>query len=249
MSGTLMAHRNTRKVTRETLLALPPPEALGPRHRPVPHHELVTTLERAADANGYRVVREEFAINGSNTDIFGVFDIARTNGDNSAERGLALGFRGSNARKLALKAVAGSHVFVCDNLCLHGEFVAMFRKHTTGLDLEAETRGAFERFLEQSRQLDNGIEELQARRVSDTEAKEIIYEVFSTRVLPLRLLPEVDQTYFRPDESWTDCTPRTHWGVYSACTRSARRLELASRMRATTRLAQLFDLGRAQKRT
>ncbi len=68
---------------------------------------------------------------------------ALSNGD----RGLGLDFRHGNDQSMSLHLVAGTRVFVCDNLTLSGDMIVLRRKHTKGLSLRDEVRAGIERLL------------------------------------------------------------------------------------------------------
>src|SRR4029077_10355795 len=181
--STLIAHSpkfQSKLVTLGQLAALPPPVALGSRHKPVPHHELVGTILEVADKAGLKVSREQYALGKGGAALFGVLDFE---GDN-AERSTSLGFRNSTNQDMALRAVAGSHVFVCDNLALSGEFESWSRMNTTGLNLASVITEGFAKFQKQSEDFDASVKRLSEVAVSDDEAKARMWDVFSKGILP-----------------------------------------------------------------
>jgi hypothetical protein len=170
-------------------------------------------------------------------------------GPAAPEEGMALGLRQGNDLSYAIEIVAGQRIFVCDNLALYGEVIAVRRKHTSGLRLQEELAAGIDRYLEYVGRLVDGIAALKEREIGNAEAKRAIYDVFAQRVLPLRFFDDVDRAYFRPEAGWTDCQPRTLWAVHNACTRAARDLPMNVKLQATTRLGRLFGLGRTREQT
>jgi hypothetical protein len=140
-----------------------------------------------------------------------------------------------------------ARIFVCDNLTLYGDVIAVRKKHTSGLRLPEELAAGLDRYLEYVGRLVDGIATLKERAIETAEAKRAIYDVFAARILPLRFFDDVDRAYFRPEAGWTDCQPRTLWAVHNACTRVARALPLNVQLQATTRLGRLFGLGRSRE--
>ena len=247
-AGVLIAHAGATKVGRDVLQALPKPEPKGPRHHPVPHIDLVESIERAASDRGLEIDREEFAVQRGADLIFGVMDFKRVPGMFDrllpGEDGcLSLGFRAGNGRRMSLQAVAGARVFVCDNLCFSGDMIALQRKHTTGLNLDVEIDAALDRYLAHAGKLSDELNRLGDTEVSDDEAKVVIFDAFEGGALPPTKLPHVIANYFHPTAAMTDCQPRTLWGVHNACTRIVRDMKPRPAFEATTLLGKLFGIG------
>ncbi len=241
---------DSARVTRDTLRALPLPQPLSRRHRPVPHIELVEALQAQLDRRGLAITREQLALRRDGQRLFGTMDLAwQARAPAPTDEGLALGLRQGNDLSYAIEIVAGQRIFVCDNLALYGEVIAVRRKHTSGLRLPEELAAGMDRYLEYVGRLVDGIATLKEREIETAEAKRAIYDVFAQRILPLRFFDDVDRAYFRPETGWSDCQPRTLWAVHNACTRAARELPMNVKLRATTRLGRLFGLGRIREQT
>lgn len=218
MSSTLCAHVDAHRVDADVLAALPAPTALGRYHRPIPHHEVVSALHDALAGASFVVERMQFALSPDNARLFGVLDL-RAPSTTTPDMGWSYGFRSSTDSSLALKAVAGRRVFVCDNLALAGEMFALHHKATTGFNVVDAMRDSIDRFVAQQRALGDAIAEAQSTTLTDGDAKALFYTLFATKRLPLRLLPGVHHTYFEPEPTWTDCQPRSRWGAFNAITR------------------------------
>jgi hypothetical protein len=244
MSSSLL-HGKSRLVTFDALHRLPTPESLGTSHKPVAHSVLVEALRAEADRRGYRIEREQFALDAKNAKMFGVMDLVSRERVLSLPEGLALGFRNSTNRTMAIKGVAGNRVMVCDNLTLSGDMIALQRKNTSGLDLSAAMEAGFAKFLQHATTLDRHIARLQAKAITDMEAKEIVFDVFAQQLLPIRLFDYVSQFYFYPAGDMTDCLPRTAYGLFNAFTRSVKALNPLRAWSATVALGHQFGLHSA----
>lgn len=221
--ATLIAHCGAHKVSYADLALLPMPEKMGSRHRPFPHVEMVDMLKEEVSRWQATITREEYAIQTNGKKLFGVFDLNNLGGH--PDRGYAIGFRSSNDETFALRIVAGARVFVCDNLALSGNDVVLNRKHTTGLSLQATLHHSVDQLFKQYASMDQAIARMQEHRLTDPNAKALIYDAFVKENLPLRLFPHVNEWYFESpekiqDESATDCQPRSVWGLHNAFTRS-----------------------------
>lgn len=243
--ATLIAHCGARMIDRVDLDLIPEPKCRGPRHRPVPHHELVETLAAVLEEQHLHIEREEYAIYGDGQRIFGVMDLTSSNGLGSWSRegtSFSLGLRGANDQSLSLQIAVGQRVFVCDNLVFAGDLIALKRKHTTGLRLEAELREAVVRYKEQTINLVEQLDRAKERQLSGFRAKLMLFECFRTGVLPGSKLPKVWESWANPPAEHTDVSehPQTLYSLVQALTREARSLKPARKFEATTRIGRLL---------
>lgn len=250
MSSTLCVHSkrfDAKHVTFDALQALPEPTALGPQHKPIPHHVLISGFRQEAQARGLNIVREQFALGAKTAALFGVMDLERTTETalvpvESGPSGLSLGFRSANDLSLAVRVVAGARVFVCDNLALSGDMFALSRKHTTGLDLEDAIRTGFDKFLGQSERLAAQIAGLNGRVLTEDDAKALIFDLFNLSILPVKLFADVSEFYFTQTDERPDCLPRTAWGLHNAVTRAIKDLKPVPAFKTTVAVGRFFGL-------
>lgn len=246
MTGsTLIAHNprfESKLVTLEQLKALPEPEPLGLRHKPVPHAQLVEGILAEVERRELVPVRTQLALGAKGHALFGVMDLQKVGVEATGERGVSFGFRSSTNSSLAIKAVAGTRVFVCDNLALSGDMIAFLKKSTIGLDFKDMIAHGFDQFAEHVTVMDLHIAELGATALSDGEAKQRIFDVFNAGIMPVRLFDDVARIYFQPTEDMTDVQPRTLWGLHNAFTRAARDLGPGRLFNATVQLGRMFGM-------
>ncbi len=247
MSSTLMVHNpkfDAKLVTMDALRALPQPMPLGPFHKPVPHAVLVEAIRGEINNRGYSIVREQLALSQAGRALFGVIDLRLVSIIEQADdRGLSFGFRNAIDQSMGIRGVAGSHVFVCDNLVLSGSTFALARKNTTHLDLSDAIARGFDKFITQAAALELSIERLSGQKMIDSRAKQMIYDVFAAGIMPVRLFDDVDRFYFHPAADMPDCEPRTAWGLHNAFTRAARDLSPVRKFNATVALGRAFDVA------
>lgn len=240
---TLLAHAGADYVSMEQLVALPPPAPMGPMHQPVPHSALVHAMQLAALERGFQVTHQSFALARQGTRMFGVLDLIPPEGVPLPEtHGFSIGFRNSTDESLAIRLVAGARVFVCDNLAMSGDLIALKRRNTTRLDLGAAMSDAFDRYVMHAAALNRQLFVLQDTGLTDDAAKAKVADLFVERVLPLRLFHTVARNYFNPSESMTDCRPRTVWGLHNACTRAVKVLPPRRRFEVSVGLGKAFGL-------
>jgi len=236
-NGQLLSHVDTDLVTREQLALVAAPEPTK-SWRPIPHIELVESLEDALSANRIGIREEKFALRRDGSTLFGVLQLAyKDTPDGQA----AMGIRTSNDKTMSIQICAGLSVFVCDNLVFRGDLIALNRKHTSGLDLAEELQTAVRRFQEHFGCLADEIEMLKERRLADADAKVLIHDIFVPGIFPLRFLPEVSSSYFHPAvDVWKD---RTRWSLHNAFTLAAKQMPISTRMPAIQELGRVFGMS------
>jgi hypothetical protein len=237
--ATLIAHNPKFKceiATREQLGRYAVPVGTS-TWRPIPHAALVGTIVDQLGDFGIRIKREQYAVGKQGLALFGTLDLE--NGYRNDNRGMALGFRHSNDRDIAVQLVGGARVFVCDNLALQGEKIAL-RKHSRALHLAQVIRDGLGRFLDAFKRFDDNIIDAEARVISDDEAKVKLFDLRYQGALPVSIYDEAASNYFRAEQlQYADSAPRTAWGLHNACTRAVKALAPTSQFRV------LNDLGRA----
>jgi hypothetical protein len=246
--------KRARIVTLDEMRECVTPPSQGPRHKPVPHHRLVTTLLQSLDDNGFDIPKAEYAVGMRrkgpdgivypDTTVFGVLEVqaraGRSGNPDTDEYTRAIGFRSNNVQQYSIQIRGGASVFVCDNLILSGADALCNKMHTTRLDLEYELDRAISGVVRQGAQLDEQVRAMAAHALPAKTAQALLFAMFAKKVLPLRLLPEVNRNYFEPEDTWTDCAPRTLWGIHNASTRALRELPMNRRQDCTTDLTKFL---------
>jgi hypothetical protein len=240
-NSTLVAHNPKFKceiVDRAGLARFAPPVGTS-TWRPVAHAELVGTVVDQVGKLGLNIRREQYAVGKEGLALFGTLDL----GWEGADRGMALGLRHSNDKALSIQLVGGARVFVCDNLALSGEKIAL-RKHSRALQLAHVIREGLGRFLDGFRRFNAQIIEAENHRVTDDEAKVRLFDLRYDGVLPVSIYDEAATNYFRAETlGYEDSAPRTTWGLHNACTRAVKALAPSSQFRTLTDLGRAFGFG------
>lgn len=252
MANSTLSHGKSHLVSRSVLATLNPPLSLGSRHQPIPHHVLVDALDAEARSRGFAITRESLAVNAGGHRLFGVFDltpIAADGGVATFGHALAMGFRNSTDQAMALQVVAGNRVFVCDNMQLSGDLIAVRRRNTVGVNLDDVLAFGFQRFMDHASALDLHNARLQASAISDMQAKAKIVDVFGAtifaatpEVVPMRLFKAVTEYYFKPSDDMLDCQPRSLYGLHNAFTRALKELSPVRAFAANVQIGKAFGL-------
>jgi hypothetical protein len=122
--GQILSHEDTDLVTREQLALVETPDPTR-SFKPVPHIELIDTLDKVLRQNQIAIRKEQFALRRDGSTLFGVHA--------DTEDGVAaIGLRTARNKTMSIQICAGLSVLVCDNLVFRGDRIALNRKHNLG---------------------------------------------------------------------------------------------------------------------
>jgi hypothetical protein len=120
----------TNVVTEAEVFAVP--DALfTPTFKPFHHRDIISVVKEGVQAVGMEIVNAEYVLAQNGQRMFGVYDLSQ----GTSELSWSIGIRNSMNKSMSIGITAGTRVFVCENLCFSGEFLA-FRRHTGGLDID-----------------------------------------------------------------------------------------------------------------
>jgi Domain of unknown function (DUF932) len=228
MSGRLIAHCGAEYIDREGLKDLETPPATD-TWTPIPHYDLVVALDGQLKARGISIIKEQFAV--QKAKLFGVID---TDFQVTEEGGAAIGIRTANDKSLALQLAIGYRIFICDNMAFHGDLIALRRKHTAHLDLHKEFAEGIGRYVREYPKLKENINWWKERVVSKERGKQLIYDIFSQRLVPLRL--------FHPAvRDWEATENKTMWTIQNAVSNHIKTLKPAPAFTSTLKLSRFFE--------
>jgi Domain of unknown function (DUF932) len=228
MSGRLVAHSGAEYIDREGLRTLETPPATD-TWTPIPHYDLVVALEGQLRARNINIIKEQFAV--QKAKLFGVLD---TDYQVSEEGGAAMGIRTANDKSLALQLAIGYRIFICDNMAFYGDLIALRRKHTANLDLHKEFAEGIGRYVREYPKLEENINWWKERVVSKERGKQLIYDLFSQRIVPLRL--------FHPAVcDWEATENKTMWSLQNAVSNHIKTLKPAPAFTSTLKLSRFFE--------
>lgn len=219
MSARLL-HSKSRLVDYQALERIPTPASTD-TWQPVSHAELVDHMTANIEAHGFKVMREQFAVNASGAKLFGVFDLDKGFGDGMA---LSVGFRNSHNKTLGIKIVIGTRVFVCDNLALSGDAILIKHKHTSGFNLADDMVQAFSLLDDKVTSFQTQVTRWQSIHMGSEAAAFHLTEMLRQGMLTNATFMESWRTFHFADELVPDCLPRTPWGLHNSITRAFKKL-------------------------
>jgi len=229
----MMLHCDAFKTTRQDLAALPIPESMGTRHKPIPHIDFIEELDGVLKDAGLEVTTEKLGVTPNGMKLFGALTISPCllqrsilNDHRRAGQGFALAYRKANDQSMAIKLLAGLKIFVCDNMAMTAseDAICLGRKHTTGIDLRGELQKGIHTYIGKQQRFVTMMDRAREYKLEDEDAKLIIYDAFVNNVLPGNRFPKVHRNYFEPEPEWKDISefPRTLWALHNAFTRECR---------------------------
>lgn len=255
---------------RDTLAGIKTPAPRSTRHLPVPHIDLLQTLDESLKNHGFVIGREQVTTLGRGSEqLFGTLDIFQRsrlpqNFDATdiekivakSEQVFSIGFRSGNDGTAAISLIVGRTVVVCSNGLFSGDAIVLKRRHTTGLRLQREIDGGVERALEHQGRLDAQIEWLKNTEIDADRAKSLMVDacVGAHDVCAPRYLRHVHDRFFgvgrNSDERSADlaqrpdCAPRSLWGLNNSFTRTFRdEMDPAPRLLASARLGRMLGIA------
>jgi len=188
-----LSHHDSELVTYEQLSTYAAPDPTR-TWKPITHLELVDTLKGALSEFGHTIDREQFAVARNGKRLFATFDLANLIGDGA--QGLSIGLRHGNDKSLSVQIVGGCKVFVCDNMVFSGDMTTLKHKHTTRWTLRDSIHVALDGFESKRVNFADRIAALQARELSDDQAKGLLVDAVIKGACPERIFREVYDNYF-----------------------------------------------------
>jgi hypothetical protein len=190
---------------------------------PVPYVEIVDSISTQVKDVGWKFAKRktedrfDMVITPNKDRVFGVTSI--TTPDDDEDFGLAIGFRCSHNKTLALGITVGTRVFVCDNLCFYGDVVVR-REQTRHADAGETVALAFEQIPQVFEDAYSTQAALRKVRVDENRAVRILCDAVDAGALPLnRLFGAIEHWRMAVADEVQDIKHvNTLWGVQQAVT-------------------------------
>ncbi len=232
----LLAYRDSEKVARDALAAIPVPE-LTATFQPIPHLTLVNALIETLSFRHINVVKDEYAVSKDGMKLFGVLDL-ETQIEGCR---FSLGIRNANDKSMRLALTVGYRVFVCDNMAFYGDFTPVLAKHSKNFNLPDSLAIGVDRMQRNFEPMRRQIEGWKAVQLSDGNAKLVIYRAFIEDELeaPKHMARRVHELYFEPQHA--EFAPRTMWSLSNAFTGAFKELEPIPQFKATAKLGPFLE--------
>ena len=157
-----------------------------------------------------------------------------------ADFGWVVGIRNSHDMTYPAGLVAGTRVFVCDNLCFSGE-VRISRKHTrfAERDLRHLTARAVGQLGDRFRGLDQRVGAYKAERINNARAHDIVIRAVDCAAITPAQIPDVLLEWRKP--SHEEFSARNAFSLWNAFTEVFKSVNPHTALRRGEALHGLFD--------
>ncbi|MBT5467938.1 MAG: DUF932 domain-containing protein [Candidatus Marinimicrobia bacterium] len=210
----LLLHCGAESATLDELASIPLPKETR-TYKPVPHQALVSMLGTIASdlLPEFELVNTQFGLARDGAQMFGVHTLK----NGSSAMGLSIGFRNSYNKSLSIGIAVGGSVFVCDNLCLHGD-VTVLKKHTLNVvaSIESLALSAIYRSRSAFNHIQEDAEVMKDIPLSDEDAYRTIGLIYGRGIITPRQIPVVKKEWLEP--SHDAFAGRNLWSFYNAVT-------------------------------
>lgn len=215
MNNQLFLHAGSSAVTRDALNRIETPAPTLTWH-PIPHTQLLQTVEQTLAGSGLQVAEEAHGVARDGLRYFGVLAV-RPEHEERRDYGLVIGLRNSHDKSFPAALAVGSRVFVCDNLAFSSEIV-LARKHTKNIlrDLPMLVSRAVGKLGDHRGLQDRRIEAYKRTRLDDRAVDHLIMEAYRRRIINLQRIDDVWQGWKEPQ--YEEFRDRTAWSFFNAVT-------------------------------
>jgi len=206
---------------------------------PLAHAGLIHEVETQLRSAGFNLTGEHHALTHDGARYFGLFEV-NTPGRDDRDYGWVVGIRNSHDKSYPAGLVAGSKVFVCDNLSFCGE-VRISRKHTrfAARDLRHLTSRAVGQLGDRFNRIGERIAAYRSRRISDPQAHDLVIKAMDCRAITASQVPAVLHEW--RDTVYDDFRPRNAWSLFNACTEVFKGISPHTMVERSQALHGLFD--------
>jgi hypothetical protein len=234
----MLLHCGAETVGREQLFQVPTP--LGTRTWfPLPHRTILGEVETQLLSSGFEITGETHALSHAGARYFCVLSVSLP-AMSQADYSWVVGIRNSHDQTYPAGLVAGTRVFVCDNLAFTGE-VRINRKHTRHAmrDLRHLTARAVGQLGDKFLQLDQRVDAYKGRCINDPKAHDLVIRAVDCHAITPTQVPGVlDQWRHPAHEAFQS---RTLWSLFNAFTEVHKAGNPHTTLRRGEALHGLFD--------
>ena len=210
----MLIHRGGQLVSRRELDLIPVPEATD-SYVPVSHYHLADKLLNISTdiLRDYVLVGENYALARQGSQLFALLQFQKEEG----EMGLSVAFRNSYDRSMSLGIAIGASVFVCDNLALYGDIVAM-RKHTKNVwnELEDLSISTLYKAGKRFEEIQADAQLLKKQKVATDEAFMFLGLLYGFGIVSPRQVTVLRDEWLKP--SHREFEDRNMWSLFNATT-------------------------------
>ena len=207
---------------------------------PLPHRYLVEEVESQLTDAGFHLLCSTHAISHDGNRYFGVLEVSLPGDFQENGHGWVVGLRNSHDKTFPAGIVAGTRVFICDNLAFSG-LIQIRRKHTRFAvrDLRQLTARAVGQLGDRFHNLDQRVMAYKEERITNKRAHDIIIRAVDCAAITPAQIPEVLMQWRKHDHEAFE--PRNAWSLFNAFTEAHKTVNPHTALRRGEALHGLFD--------
>ena len=234
----MLLHCGAELVHRNSLYEVPTPPSTTTWY-PLSHTSVLNEIELQLRGCGFLITEEAHALSHNGDRYFGILCVTLPN-RNITDFGWVVGLRNSHDQTYPAGLVAGTRVFVCDNLAFSGQ-VQISRKHTrfAERDLRHLTARAVGQLGNRLAALDQRVLHYKETKIRDARAHDMVIRAVDAQAITTAQIPEVLTQWRHPDHE--AFRPRTAWSLFNAFTEVHKKINPQTAMRRGEALYGLFD--------
>ena len=191
------------------------------RWHPISHGDARTLTLEAVERAGLTVTEERYALAGNkkqgngDTRMFGELILKSNDMSMSDDFTMALGIRNSIDKTISYNLCGGSHVVVCGNMMMIGDFMTR-RKHTTHImaELPSMVDNALNTYCEGFRDHALEIENWKNIELSQGDVDHVVLECWRAGAFSPNMIPKIMDQWNEPNHP--EFKDRTVWSLFNA---------------------------------
>ena len=235
----ILLHCGGQVIERDALFGIQTPPATDTWF-PLSHRHLVVEVESQLVDAGFNLLGQTHAISHDGNRYFGILEVSQFGNMPQNGHGWVVGLRNSHDKTFPAGLVAGTRVFICDNLAFSG-LIQIRRKHTRFAvrDLRQLTARAIGQLGTHLVQLDKRIAAYQQMCLTDSRAHDLVIKATDCRAITTSQIPEVLAHWRKPEHE--EFRPRTAWSLFNAFTEAFKEINPHTAIARGEALHGLFD--------
>ena len=238
MGATLIT---SNKVTLDTLSEIEIPTKTK-TYVPVSHVDFINNTKDIANRvlDKHRLHSEQFGIARDGKQMFGTLTYKEDFHDQDQELGLSIGLSNSYDKSMSLGLCSGASVFVCENLMMTGEVVAM-RMHTGSIidELKGLIFNALLKCEDKFSTIHADSQRMKEVSIEDSFAYSTMGKLYGYGVISERQLPVMKREWKNPKHDAFD--HRNLWSLYNAGTEALKTTAPRHRMKRHIAMHDMFN--------
>jgi len=221
----LMLHMGGKEATFDDVANVITPSPQD-SHYPIPHTALIEQTTDALIDAGYTIKSVQHGLNRKGAHYFGFMELGHERFD-QVDYGITVGLRNTHDKTFAAGFIAGSRVFVCDNLAFSGE-VKVGRKHTKQIlsELPEIIGQGVTRLKGYYIKQEERIETYKEVEISDKEADSNIITLLRKKVITSRQVERTVKEWYEPTHD-SFAETKNVWRLFNATTEALKTSGLA----------------------